>query len=101
MRHCQREVWRARTSDTFCLPGATESFVGEVDFWLGFSFGFTFSQILRQVRTEMPSLGGWAEGRFPAFFNPLRVKEQSSLIFAGRIVGHSSDAWVIGLCGES
>lgn len=101
-------MWRARTSDTFCLPGATESFVGEVDFWLGFSFGFTFSQILRQVRTycvryaqKCPVLGAGLRGGFLAFFNPLRVKEQSSLIFAGRIVGYSSDAWVIGLCGES
>jgi hypothetical protein len=76
-------------------------FVGGADFWLRFSWGSLSVMVLRQVRTEMPSLEDWAEGRFWAFFNPLRVKEESSLIFAERIVGHSSDACVIGLCGEN
>ena len=101
MRHCQKEVWRARTSDTFCLPGATESFVGEVDFWLRFSLGFTFSQVLRQVRTEMPSLGDWAEGRFPGILQPAAGEGRKFVELCGtnrwslkRCVGDWS-------CGES
>jgi hypothetical protein len=43
---------------------------GQLIFWLRFSLGFTFSQVLRQVRTEMPSLGDWAEGRLPGILQP-------------------------------
>jgi hypothetical protein len=38
--------------------------------------------------TEMPNLGDWAEGRFLSSSNRLRMKEDSSLIFARRINGH-------------
>jgi hypothetical protein len=49
-------------SDTSCLHRAKGLFVGEVDFWFGFSLGSLSVSALRKVRSEMPSLGDWAEG---------------------------------------
>ena len=83
-----------------CLEPQNRS-SGKLIFGWVFHLGSLSVRYCVRYAQKCPVLGAGLRGGFLAFFNPLRVKEQSSLIFAGRIVGHSSDAWVIGLCGES